>query len=77
MLLDLSPPGHGFDTHRTWESLALGLAVIVLSGPIDALYVDLPVVRVESFAEITPERLRRWAASELCRVARRTISTEL
>ena len=61
-MFDLSPPGHGFDTHRTWESLALGMIPIVLSSPMDDLYKGLPVVCVRSYADVTEERLREWAA---------------
>ena len=61
-MFDLSPPGHGFDTHRTWESLALGMIPIVLSSPMDDLYEGLPVVLVRSYADVTEERLREWAA---------------
>ena len=53
----ISPPGIGIDTHRTWESLMVGTIPIVLSSPLDVLYEDLPVVIVDSYADITEEVL--------------------
>jgi len=40
-----SPVGHGLDTHRTWEALALGCIVLVEASAIDALFTrhQLPV----------------------------------
>ena len=40
----LSPPGAGFDCHRTWEALYLGAIPIVKTSSLDPLYKDLPVV---------------------------------
>lgn len=62
-MFDLSPPGHGVDCYRTWESLALGMVPIVLAGTsLDAggLYDGLPVIRVRNFSEVNPQSLRRW-----------------
>jgi len=56
----LSPHGMGLDCHRTWEALALGHIVLVPSSSLDSLYVDLPVVALKSWNEITPENLERW-----------------
>lgn len=69
-LFDLSPPGHGVDCYRTWESLALGMIVIVQRGPLSVsvrgdggLYHGLPIVLVDDFArEVSAQALRRWAA---------------
>lgn len=58
----ISPHGNGLDCHRTWESLALGNIVIVKRSSLDALYDGLPVVMVDDWRDITPERLRRWHA---------------
>ena len=56
----LSPHGMGLDCHRTWEALALGHIVLAPSSSLDPLYVDLPVVPLTSWSEITPENLERW-----------------
>ena len=55
----LSPPGLGYDCHRTWEVLYLGgIPVMERSGgDWDSLFADLPVVFVDSFDEITPQLL--------------------
>ena len=58
----LSPHGMGLDCHRTWEALALGHIVIVPSSSLDALYVDLPVVPIKSWDEITSDALTKWFA---------------
>jgi len=51
-----SPVGHGLDSHRTWEALALGCIVLVEASAIDAIFSEnsLPVVAVPS--------LKAWAA---------------
>ena len=56
----ISPHGHGLDTHRTWESLALGNIPIVKRSSIDALYEGLPVVVVDDWREISAAALERW-----------------
>lgn len=57
----LSPPGNGLDCHRTWEALILGSVPIVISDPaFNPVFDDLPVVLVDSYAEVTPENLARW-----------------
>jgi hypothetical protein len=56
----LSPHGNGLDCHRTWEALALGHTVLVPSSSLDELYVDLPVVPLQSWDEITSENLAKW-----------------
>ena len=69
-LFDLSPQGHGIDCFRTWESLALGMIVIVERGPLGVgvrgdggLFADLPVVQVRNFTtDINATALRHWAA---------------
>ena len=53
----VSPPGNGYDCHRTWEVLAVGRIPIVLSSSIDKLYKDLPVVIVKDWNEINKEFL--------------------
>ena len=56
----LSPHGMGLDCHRTWEALALGHIVLVPSSSLDPLYVDLPVVPLKSWDDITPDALAKW-----------------
>ena len=56
----LSPHGMGLDCHRTWEALALGHIVLVPSSSLDSLYVDLPVVILNNWGDITPDALTRW-----------------
>src|SRR6185369_3063317 len=48
----LSPPGVGFDCHRTWEALVLGCIPIVKSSCIDRVYEDLPVWIVNDWEEV-------------------------
>lgn len=47
----LCPPGEGYDTHRVWETLAIGRIPIVQSGPINSVYDGLPVWKVGSWGE--------------------------
>lgn len=56
----LSPHGMGLDCHRTWEALALGHIVLVPSSSLNALFRDLPVVCLSSWADITQDNLERW-----------------
>jgi hypothetical protein len=68
----VSPHGGGYDCHRTWEALALGLIPIVRTSPMDRLFEGLPVVIVQRWSDITPAFLqeqfeivqRRMAAGE-------------
>jgi hypothetical protein len=56
----VSPHGVGLDCHRTWEALVLGcIPVVKRSVPgIDVLYENLPVLIVESWADVTPALLK-------------------
>jgi hypothetical protein len=56
----LSPPGKGPDCHRTWEALLMGSVPVVLSGPMNALYTDLPVLVLESWEDMTPALLEAY-----------------
>ena len=47
-----APVGHGADTHRLWEILALGSVPVVTAGSLDMLYDHLPVVRVRSWCDL-------------------------
>ncbi len=58
----VSPHGNGLDCHRTWESLALGNIVIVKRSSLDPLYQGLPVVIVDEWDEIAPDKLSAWHA---------------
>ncbi len=49
----ISPFGEGLDCHRTWEALLLGCIPIVRRSPIDELFVDLPVLIVNDWSEIS------------------------
>lgn len=71
-LFDLSPRGHGIDCYRTWESLALGMVVIVqrVRGPLDQLYEGLPVVLVDDYDEVSNVTLARWAEEHKAKFAR-------
>jgi len=56
----LSPHGMGLDCHRTWEALALGHIVLTPSSALDPLFVDLPVIALKSWNEISGENLAKW-----------------
>ena len=53
----ICPPGRGIDTHRCWEALMVGTIPIVLSSPLNSLYINLPVLIVENFTVITEKYL--------------------
>ena len=59
----ISPMGHGFDCHRTWEALWMSSVPIVKTSPIDALYDSLPVVIVDTWSQITESNLKEWQAA--------------
>jgi len=48
----ISPRGRGFDCHRTWEALALGVVPIIKSSVNDPLFKELPVLIINSYEEI-------------------------
>lgn len=54
--------GNGFDTHRIWESLYLGVFPVVLSTNWSRNLTDLalPILVVDEIREITPKLLRRF-----------------
>ena len=47
-----APIGHGADTHRLWEILALGSVPVVTAGSLDILYDHLPVIRIRSWCDL-------------------------
>jgi len=63
----VSPEGVGIDCHRTWETLMLGAVPIIKRGVLSRLFVDLPVVEVDDWAEVTRARLQEWAAEQRSR----------
>jgi hypothetical protein len=57
--LVLCPAGHGLDTHRTWETLYLGRVPVVERSAIDQLFAHLPVIVLDSWAELSAAKLER------------------
>ena len=53
----ISPFGNGLDCYRTWEALALGCIPIIRSSGLDSLFKGLPVMIVNSWSEVTREKL--------------------
>jgi hypothetical protein len=49
----VSPGGVGNDCHRTWEALILGCIPIVKRDEVTPLFVDLPVIVVEDWRELS------------------------
>ena len=66
-LFTLCPVGNGMDTHRIWESLAVGSVPVVLKGSIaNSLTDQLPIHCVnswESFLSLKPEYLKNLYAN--------------
>jgi hypothetical protein len=48
-----SPPGNGFDCHRTWEALYLGTVPIVKRSPFFEAFPGLPALMVDDWREVT------------------------
>jgi hypothetical protein len=57
-----APIGHGVDTHRLWEVLALGSVPVVVSSSLDVLYADFPVIVLGSWAEANASATAGWRA---------------
>ncbi len=53
----LSPPGCGPDCHRHWEAMALGTIPVVLRSVCTQPLEDMPALIVDSWKEVTEERL--------------------
>ena len=47
----LSPPGNGFDCHRTWEAIYLNTIPIVLRSYFGFSDLNLPILEVDSFED--------------------------
>lgn len=60
----LCPRGNGVDTHRLWETLYMGSIPIVIRDIAHSDWTDLPILFVDSWEEVTEERLR----NELVRI---------
>jgi hypothetical protein len=60
----LCPRGNGVDTHRLWETLYMGSIPIVRKDIAHSDWMDLPILFVDSWEEVTEERLR----NELVRI---------
>jgi hypothetical protein len=54
----LVPRGNGLDTHRVYEAMYFNAIPVVLSGQLDHFYEGLPVLIVQSWAELTEVFLR-------------------
>ena len=60
----VSPPGLGWDCHRTWESVLFGSIPIVLSSATYCdLYRDSPVMVVDGWGQVTRDSLERYEVS--------------
>ena len=55
----LAPPGRGIDTHRCWEALMVGTIPIVESSTVNSLYINLPVLIVNDWTNITENYLNK------------------
>lgn len=55
----ISPPGNGIDCHRIWECIALRSIPIVIKHEAFSQFLDLPILFVNSYSEITEELLQR------------------
>ncbi len=48
----ISPPGNGYDCHRTWEAIYLGVIPVVLKGYLaDEFLKFLPILEVENYKD--------------------------
>lgn len=57
---EICVPGNGLDCHRTWEALMLNTIPLVPHSPLDVLHRQFPIVIVERWSDVTPERLAQW-----------------
>lgn len=60
----LSPPGNGIDCHRTWEALYVGSIPIVIKNSIYDNWLNLPILQVSSFNDITENLLRDFLKNQ-------------
>ena len=59
VIFTISPPGNGYDCHRTYENLALGNIPILLRTPLcdDGFFERVGCIVVDNYSEITPQFL--------------------
>ncbi|MEX0940417.1 MAG: hypothetical protein WDZ41_03585 [Candidatus Babeliales bacterium] len=55
----LSPAGNGLDCHRTWEALLMGAIPILKTSMLDELLLDLPILIIKDWHEVTEEFLEK------------------
>jgi hypothetical protein len=71
----ISPPGNGWDTHRTWEGVVMNKEIIVTRGKcnenVDAL--GIGIREIKDYKEITPQKLIEY----LNDMKRRTYQSEI
>lgn len=53
----ICPRGNGVDTHRLWETIYLGAIPIVKRDIAHSDWMDLPVVWIDDWSQVTPEFL--------------------
>merc|ERR1719347_1861630 len=59
----VSPPGYGWDCHRTWESILLGSIPIVLLSPhYQQLFSEAPLMAVKDWKSVTRDDLYNFKA---------------
>ena len=57
----LSPPGTGYDCFRHWETIYYGSIPVIEHSTMDRSFAGLPVLLVDSYADLTPEFLEeKW-----------------
>lgn len=56
----LSPPGNGDDCVRIWETIYLGRIPIVLNIDSMQAFKDLPIMFVDSWSEVTEQKLKTF-----------------
>ena len=71
----IAPIGVGYDTFRVWEFLFFGTVPIVLSSPLDSMYIDahVPIIIVKDWKEVCEwteddignlfQRFHKWIAN--------------
>jgi hypothetical protein len=72
----LSPPGRSWDCYRTYEAVAMGaIPIVKRQRPMSDVCEGLPVLLVDNWSEVTPERLaHEWAKDRTTDVSRLTLS---
>ena len=53
----ISPEGNGYDCHRTWECIYLGVIPIVIKSTPLNFFNELPILFVNNYNDITPKYL--------------------